>query len=109
MSTSELLEAGGTTFLTGVKVLGTVTVAFFVLLASLLYFSFYVTTKLQTSDVAMVAQMTRIEGKLDNSISISTADRNLTAYLLRQICINGASTDLQKQSCNPPPSILQRQ
>lgn len=109
MSTSELIEAGGTTFFSGVKMLGAITVAFFIMLASLLYFVFYVTTKLQTSDVAVVAQLTRIESKLDNSINVSTADRNLTAYLLRQICINGASSDLQKQSCNPPPSILQRQ
>ncbi|MBX4215592.1 hypothetical protein KW797_01440 [Candidatus Parcubacteria bacterium] len=107
--TANAIEAGGKTFVASVRMLGAITVAFFVLLAALLYFMFFTGDRLISAHNIIDQKLDRIEGKIDNAVAQGQYSNQLQTYLLRQICINGADTEAKRNACNPSPaSILQR-
>lgn len=100
--TKDIIEAGGETFFKGVKALGAITVAFFILLAALIYALYYTVSRASAQD----AQLTRIELKVDGAILEAKNERAINAYFLREICISLQTTEEGKRRCNPPPSLL---
>ncbi len=105
MGTLDQIPAAAKAFTSSVKVLGPVTVAFFVLLGFLIYLNASAITTLTAVSKDQANQLDRIEGKIDDAVKDAKEGNELQKYLLRQVCYNTARTDQDKNACNPPPTL----
>lgn len=88
-----------------IKVLGPITVAFFILLACGIYAFYQNITNMQMVHAQIIDTVTEMNKKVD---SIQTEDRQyriLNAYYLRQLCFNTSNNTAQKAACDPPPRL----
>lgn len=86
-----------------IKVLGPITVAFFVVLGFFMYLYLTHSQAVLTNQTAHGTQLDRIEEKIDDAISDSKESGELDKYFLRQVCRNTATTEAELLACNPPP------
>lgn len=88
-----------------IRVLGPITVAFFVLLGFIL---FALTSFL--GDAKNVHNMILDDiSKIDEKVSSIKNDNAVASYFYRQICQNTAQNEAQRSACNPPPGLLSAQ
>lgn len=88
-----------------VRMIGAITVAFFILLGAFIYISYYRNEKILEVVEASETKIFNLDKKVEDAISAAKLDSQLQNYFQRRICENTADTENEKIACNPPPSL----
>lgn len=86
-----------------IRVLGPITVAFFVILGFLMYLYLTFSQAVLAGQVAHGTQLDLIERMINEAATDSKDSGELDKYFLRQVCRNTATTEAELIACNPPP------
>ncbi len=88
-----------------IKVLGPITVAFFVVLAFILYIFYNNVQGMSVVHAQIMQSQKDMEGKINTIQADETAQKILNNYYLRQLCFNTATSQAQQVACDPPPRV----
>lgn len=88
-----------------VKTMGVVATAFFVLLGFLIYvvYNFFVGATLAHERIVHAQE--EAQNYWVQRVDVIERNNAVSAYLLGQICKNGADTEAERIACVPPPSL----
>ena len=97
---SDAVEVGSQQFINSIRILGAVTVAFFILLGLLIYQQLFFNESVKISHAHSETQSNVLEGKID----LLSRSAEIQIYVQRQTCRNTAKTELQRIACDKSPA-----
>ncbi len=86
--------------------LGPITVAFFIVLAFILYIFYNNVQGMSVVHAQIMQTQKDMEGKIDTLQTDATAQKILNNYYLRQLCFNTATSPSQQAACDPPTRVI---